>query len=226
MTTPLTLTKPSHTNSSAFLREATPHRARTAGVSKYGLSRTARRWGISLVGGDISRADKLVIDVSMYGQVRKKDLVLRRGARCGDFIFVSGPLGGSSRGRHLTFTPRLREAHRLLKKVKVHAMIDISDGFIQDLGHLLSASSQGAVLYSELIPRHRDARDLNDALYSGEDFELLYTVSCNDAKRLLAQKLPYALPVGEIVAPRHGTRMVDRSGKVRPLDFSKGFKHF
>lgn len=191
-----------------------------------GILRACRQWKVSLVGGDISRARQLVLDVSMYGEVPKKDLVLRSGARTGDFIFVTGPLGGSQRGRHLRFRPRLAEAHALLRAVKVHAMIDISDGLAQDLGHLLEASGRGAVLYEAVIPVSKDAGALAGALYDGEDFELLYTVSARDARKLLRARVPYALPVGEVVDKKRGVTLVSASGRVRPLDVRKGFRHF
>ena len=198
---------------------------RVTAISR-GLFNSAKRYKINVVGGDLSRADRLTIDVSMIGFVEKKSLVLRNGARKGDIIFVTGSLGGSIRGKHLRFIPRLKEARFLVKNFKVHAMIDISDGLVQDLGHVLAESRAGAVIYENLIPIDKAARGLEDALYMGEDFELLFTLSRREAKSLCVKKMAdYYKPIGEVVERSYGLRLIDKSGKekiIAPL----GFRHF
>jgi thiamine-monophosphate kinase len=126
-----------------------------------GMLDIAKKFKINIVGGDLSHAGQLVIDVSMLGIVEKKYLVLRNGAKVGDIIFVTGSLGGSIQGKHLKFTPRLKEARYLVKNFKVNSMIDISDGLAQDLGHILGQSKVGAIIYEDLIPRDKKARKLN-----------------------------------------------------------------
>ncbi len=190
-----------------------------------GMLTIANKYKINLVGGDLSRAKQLTIDVSMLGIVEKKNLVLRSGARIGDVIFVTGALGGSILGKHLKFIPRLKEARFLVKNVKVNSMIDISDGLAQDLGHILEESSAGATIYEDLIPVSKDARNLNDALYSGEDFELLFTVSRREAKKIYRKKLFLFKPIGEIVGKKYGLRLVDKGGKEKVIK-PKGFRHF
>jgi thiamine-monophosphate kinase len=189
-----------------------------------GILDLAGKFRVNVVGGDLSRAKQLTLDVSVLGFVEKRDLVLRRGARKGDIIFITGDLGGSFRGKHLKFTPRLKEARYLAKHVKPHAMIDISDGLAQDLGHILKQSNAGAFIYEALIPMACDARNLEDALYGGEDFELLFTLPPTSAKILLKKDRMFR-PIGEITSKRFGLTLVGRNGRQSRI-LAKGFRHF
>ncbi|MDD4953942.1 MAG: thiamine-phosphate kinase [Candidatus Omnitrophica bacterium] len=190
-----------------------------------GMLELAKKYKVNISGGDLSRADKLVIDVSMLGAVEKKKLVLREGAKIGDIIFVSGPLGGSIRGKHLKFTPRIKEARFLVSNFKINSMIDISDGLSQDLGHILKASRVGAVIYEDLIPLPAESAGLNDALYSGEDFELLFTLSKKEAKRLTRKKKMNFQPIGEITSAKSGLRLINKD--CRDIEvLPAGFRHF
>ncbi len=191
-----------------------------------GIFSLAREYRINLVGGDISRASRLVVDVTMLGFVEKKHLILRSGAKKGDIIFVTGRLGGSIRGkRHLTFVPRVKEARFLAKNFKPNSTIDISDGLLLDLGHILQESKVGAVIYEQLIPLHKDARNLKEALSMGEDFELLFTLPRSRAYGLMKRKQAGFFPIGEIVAREYGLKLVDRNTKCRPSG-PEGYAHF
>lgn len=190
-----------------------------------GMLTLCKRYKINIVGGDLSRLKKLTIDVSMLGVVEKKNLVLRSGAKKGDIIFVSGELGGAVYGKHLRFTPRIKEARFLVKNFKINSMIDISDGLAQDLGHILKEGNVGAVIYEGLIPLSEKAANLNDALYRGEDFELLFTMSHKEAKRLLLKDPSHFRPVGEITEKKYGLKLVDKKGKEKTIAI-KGFVHF
>ncbi|MBM3246216.1 MAG: thiamine-phosphate kinase [Candidatus Omnitrophica bacterium] len=190
-----------------------------------GMRDLAGRYKVNIAGGDLSRAGRLTIDVSMLGKVEKKLLVLRSGAKKGDIIFVSGKLGGSIRGRHLSFIPRVKEARFLVKNFKVNAMIDISDGLLQDLGHILEESRVGAALYEDLIPLSAEARNLGEALYMGEDFELLFTLAPKQAKRLIAAKTPNFKPIGEITRQADRLRIIDNRGREKVIQ-PRGFRHF
>lgn len=190
-----------------------------------GMLNIAAKYNINIVGGDISCARQLIIDVSMLGVVEKKYLALRSGAKIGDIIFVSGKLGGSIWGKHLRFIPRIKEVRFLVKNFKINSMIDISDGLAQDLGHILGQSSVGAVIYEDLIPISNRARNLKDALFMGEDFELLFTMSHNETKKFFAKKLTNFKPIGEIVDKKYGLRLIDKIGKEKIIQ-AKGFQHF
>ncbi|HOU35741.1 MAG TPA: thiamine-phosphate kinase [Candidatus Omnitrophota bacterium] len=189
-----------------------------------GLSKLARQYSVSVVGGDISAAPKLIIDVSVIGEVEKKKLVLRSGARPGDIIFTTGEFGGSIKSRHLRFEPRLHEAAFLASRFRPSSMIDCSDGLGQDLMHILEASEAGAVLYEELIPISKDAGGLASALGDGEDFELIFTLDRRQASRLLANSSVFR-PIGEIVGRKRRCVIIDRHGRSRPLPVL-GYRHF
>jgi thiamine-monophosphate kinase len=189
-----------------------------------GMLEIAKEYKINIVGGDLSRSGKLLVDVSMLGVVEKDRLLLRGGSKPGDMIFVTGPLGGSIRGKHLSFTPRVSEARYLSKNFRLHSMIDISDGLVQDLGHILRQSGAGALLYEELIPVNRGS-NLNEALSMGEDFELLFTLPREQARKLATKKPGVFLPIGEVVSAPGALNLVNINGRVRPLK-SKGYTHF
>ncbi|MEW6075449.1 MAG: thiamine-phosphate kinase [Candidatus Omnitrophota bacterium] len=190
-----------------------------------GLRDIARRYKVNIVGGDISRSQKLVIDCCVVGVVEKKYLLLRSGARKGDIIFVTGSFGGSRAGKHLRFTPRLQEARFLSRYCKPSAMIDVSDGLAQDLGHILHAGNKGAILYETLIPQSGQARGIEDALSSGEEFELLFTVPREKAHALYIKKNPCFVPIGEISDKKYGLTLIRRDGTQRKIS-GKGYRHF
>jgi thiamine-monophosphate kinase len=174
-----------------------------------GLRDVADRFRTPIVGGDTnSWTGGLVVSVTVLG-VPVREPVLRSGAKPGDRIFVTGPLGGSILGRHLSPTPRLEEAERLVHCCDLHAMIDVSDGLAKDLHHICEESRCGAVLHAEAIPIHPDAAELakrtgkpplDHALGDGEDFELVFTVSAVDAERLRATPPVPVWEIGEVVA--------------------------
>ncbi len=169
-----------------------------------GIERAARAFNISIVGGDTIKTDKMVINVALLGLVEKKYLTTRDGARPSDWIFVTGPLGGSFKsGRHLNFSPRLSQARFLVEKFKPSAMMDISDGLSGDLNHILKAGKVGARLDYDSIPRNNGV-SISQALNDGEDFELLFTLSPIKARSLMdwqaRAKSFYFYPIGTITA--------------------------
>ena len=120
-----------------------------------GMRELAERFGVDLVGGDTNAWDgPLVISVTVLGEATARGAVRRAGARPGDVILVTGPLGGSLfAGRHLRPEPRIAEALALHEAVPIHALIDISDGLSSDLGHILDESGGlGAVLDAAADP--------------------------------------------------------------------------
>ena len=121
--------------------------ARIEGVFE-GLNALARRHGVAYVGGDTSKGDALELHVFCAGAVPHGRALLRSGARPGDLLLSTGPLGDSfATGRHLTFEPRLAEG-RLLREGGAHACIDVSDGLASELWHL--ARESGMHLHVDL----------------------------------------------------------------------------
>lgn len=162
-----------------------------------GLRETAAAFDTAIVGGDTNSWNgPLAISVTLLGEATARGPVLRSGAKPGDWLLVTGSLGGSILGKHLNFTPRVREALRLHELVDLHAMIDVSDGLAADLHHLCAESGCGAELDAAAIPVSEDAGRMNDtqspldhALSDGEDFELLFAVA-PDAGRILIESQP------------------------------------
>ncbi len=189
-----------------------------------GLNLLAREFKVNIVGGDISKAPKLSIDVSLLGEVEKKKLVLRGGAKVKDIIFVTGTFGGSIRGKHLSFIPRLKEARYLVNNFKINSMIDASDGLRSDLGHILEDSRVGAVIYEDLIPISPWAGSLRNAFCDGEDFELIFTAGLKDARKLKSSGGRFT-PIGEIVAGKFGLTLVDKKIQRKKIKLC-GYAHF
>lgn len=215
-------------------------RARAVAVAQglhVGLQRMADRFEVDLIGGDTNAWDgPLVVNVALLGETTPPGAVRRSGARPGDVILVTGPLGGSLfRGRHLRPEPRVREALALHGSARLSAMIDISDGLSSDLGHILEESAGlGAILDASSIPIHPDALEqaaadsipaLDHALNDGEDFELCVVVSPETARSLLVSPPEPArlYLVGEITA-EPGLRLRTGDGRIAPLA-TGGFDH-
>jgi thiamine-monophosphate kinase len=200
-----------------------------------GLRKLADEFGVALAGGDTNTWDgPLVISVTALGEAIGRGPVRRSGARVGDWIMVTGRLGGSLSGHHFDFTPRIREALALHQVIDLHAMIDISDGLAADLEHILDESRIGAILDSAAIPISAAAvsaavngrSPLDHALRDGEDFELLFTVAPHDGQRLLASP-PFATPIthiGEIVSGR-ACQLRAPDGTLAPL-IASGWRHW
>jgi thiamine-monophosphate kinase len=158
-----------------------------------GMRELADAFGVAIIGGDTNSWDGgLVVSVTLLGQPTGSGPVRRSGAKPGDWLLVTGPLGGSIHGKHLDFTPRVREAQALHATAELHAMIDVSDGLATDLAHLCTASGCSATLEAQALPiaeavtAHPDSRSpLDHALHDGEDFELLVAVSPADGQRLI-----------------------------------------
>lgn len=184
-----------------------------------GCRDAAARFDCPLVGGDTSIWDqRLAITVAALGKPAPEVTpVTRSGGRPGDAIFVTGRLGGSILGRHLDFLPRIELAVQLAGRVKITAMMDLSDGLAQDLPRLCQASSSqgagrpiGAVIAPAYLPVHPDAERLAaqdglpaglHALADGEDYELLFTVAEADLPRLFSdprQGQPFDVPLTRI----------------------------
>lgn len=143
-----------------------------------GMLALAERHGLAIVGGDTSQGSELALHVFACGVVPHGRARLRSGARAGDGLYVTGALGGSLSGRHLTFEPRVAEGRWL--RDWANAMIDISDGLSSELWHIAAESHLALELEAAAVPVSAAAlaggAPLDAALYDGEDFELLFSV--------------------------------------------------
>jgi thiamine-monophosphate kinase len=165
-----------------------------------GLFEAADYYGISLVGGDTTRGPK-AINITVHGQVPEGKALIRSGARAGDWIYVTGSLGDSALGldiirgelkaraehkeylvnRHYHPSPRVLAGQSL--RGLASSAIDLSDGLLSDIKHILKASAVGAVIEVDKLPLSQAMKDtvsletaLDYALCGGEDYELLFTV--------------------------------------------------
>jgi thiamine-monophosphate kinase len=222
-----------------------------------GMEECGEVTGVNIVGGDIVRTrGPFAISVTLSVVCERDQLVLRSGARQGDLVVVTGTLGDASVGMRLMHegwgseyttaaecvsryqhpAPRLTEARTIIQNLQPSAMIDISDGLLSDLWHIMDASGVGAVLDAESIPIGRCVLDyfqgdreeaLSEAMGGGEDYELLFTISNRYEDQLadVARGLGIGLtPIGRITAKGTGVRLAG-DGAERELGRS-GFDHF
>jgi thiamine-monophosphate kinase len=149
-----------------------------------GLQRAAARFDVSIVGGETSATrGPATISVGVTGFVEKGRWISRAGGKNGDDLFVTGRLGGSLRGKHLRFMPRINESRWLTENFRVHAMMDLSDGLGADLPRLAKANKLGFRIDREHLPLARGAK-MGDAISDGEDYELLFAISPRNRSRL------------------------------------------
>jgi thiamine-monophosphate kinase len=218
-----------------------------------GFLQAAAGYNAVLAGGDTCRSPgPLFISVTVEGSVPPAELVQRRGARPGDLLYVSGTLGDSALAlallqagsavdealarRHHDPQARASVGRRLAMAGLATAMLDLSDGLLADLGHLLSASQVGARLQEDAVPLSEAARRLLTAqpqwqplaLAGGEDYELLFTVDPRHRAEVAVLAAESAVPltaIGQITAAEEGLTVIDRQGRSLHPGRS-GFDHF
>jgi len=178
-----------------------------------GILKLSKQYKFSLVGGDTSSSDQLILDVWGVGSCKKP--ILRSGAKTGDYIFITEKLG--KRSFNKSFVPRLKESQYLVKNFKVNSMIDISDGFILDLYRVLRLSKKGALLDKKSIPLTNGDKDL----YRGEDYELIFTIDKNENKIDSLRSKFHC--VGKVVSKTSGYKIKDNN-KISKVEV-KGYTH-
>ncbi len=218
-----------------------------------GMMKLAQPFGVAIIGGNISGAPLVVINITILGSTRRQDkrLLTRSAARAGDSIAVTGYVGTAAAGlkmlsQHLQFDveaanalkqaflqpcPRVAEGQILLEQ-GVKAGIDISDGLVADLGHICHASRVSARIQIDLIPVHPAVRAnfsgqaLELALAGGEDYELLFTAPEEIINRVRAIASCPVTTIGQITTGEAGkVTVVDRQGN--PVSLSRGgWEHF
>ncbi|MDU2064191.1 MAG: thiamine-phosphate kinase [Sporomusaceae bacterium] len=219
-----------------------------------GMKEICREYGVNIVGGDtVASKEKLVISVTVTGEVDPSFLVRRSGARVGDLVVVTGTLGNSSMGftllsegqweeisfawplvtAHLTPRPQV-ELGQLLAKNGAHSMNDISDGLASEANEIAAASKVGMILDEAKIPLSDELKQaarllelsaVECALYGGEDYQLVFTMSQGDFALLTEQYPDLALTaVGEVVAGKE-VFLRTVAGDMTLLE-PKGYNHF
>lgn len=142
-----------------------------------GMNDCLGQHGGVIVGGETTSLPggaPAMISVAGRGEVKRSQVVTRCGGRPPDGIYVTGKLGGSIRGKHLDFTPRLKEAQWLTEHFEISAMMDLSDGLAKDLPRLARMSGCGFEVERKSLPLS-DGVTVEEALSDGEDYELLFT---------------------------------------------------
>jgi thiamine-monophosphate kinase len=210
-----------------------------------GFLELARRHGVKLVGGDLTRGP-LAIAVGVYGFVPRGTGLRRTGARPGDLVYVTGTLGDAalglliSQGRaeteeifwdHLNarlYRPAPRIAEGLALRGRASSAIDLSDGLVSDLGHLLAASGAGATIDIDSLPLSPAVQAVGDArtrfelaLAGGDDYELCFTLAPGSHITLESTS---AHCIGRI-EEQAGLRFVRADG-TRFVPGSAGYRHF
>ena len=214
-----------------------------------GFREAAAEAKVVLVGGDVSASNKTCISVTLAGEAERS--VRRSGARPGDFLFVSGPLGLAAAGlallkkglrpgrdpkadpllrAFLDPVPRVRLGRELARKRLASAMIDTSDGLSVDLLHLCEESGCGADIDLRALPiapelRAAARRPEDLALHGGEDYQLLFAVPPGRLAEVLKMKTRHGLFKLGIFRPGSGLTLVGVGGKKRRLE-PRGFEHF
>ena len=185
-----------------------------------GLGRAARRFGVTIAGGEMSRQKQgIAVSIALLGEVPAKKLLRRSGGKPGDALFVTGVLGGSLAGHHLNFVPRLKEGRWLAENHTPSAMMDLSDGLGSDLPRLARASGCGFQIDYHQVPKRRGS-SLQGALTDGEDYELLFSISPRKVNGLLAD-WPKVFPKTRLTAIGRLTRK-----KSAPAGWHAGWDHF
>ena len=219
-----------------------------------GFTALANDAGVALVGGDTNVARVLIISVCIIGHAPYRP-VRRSGAKVGDDIYITGTVGDSALGlfmlkrsrvglnrpwvttllaRHHRPTPRLSAGAALAKNRLASAMIDVSDGLIQDLGHICRSSRIGATIWEESLPLSPAYQALAGkmgsryALNGGEDYELLFCARARHRGRIhdLARRLRLPMTrIGVCAHSRHGITVINSAGKLISAR-TEGHDHF
>jgi thiamine-monophosphate kinase len=195
-----------------------------------GIKEMCKKYKFEIIGGNLTRTEKIFIDVFMIGIVEKKYLKTRKGAKPKDFIYVTGTLGASQIKKQFNIEPRIFEVREIIKKYKVNSMIDISDGLSSDLIKLCEVNKVGFKLYLENLPVSDEAKKISKdkfeeilhALNDGEDYEILFTAPANEKIPEKVGKTKIT-KIGEITKEIKYTGIFE--GKIIEIK-NKGFSHF
>ncbi len=199
-----------------------------------GLAKCALDYSVAIVGGDVAECPTLAASLTLTGRARRP---LTRGtANAGDILCVTGPLGGSIRGHHLTFTPRLEQGLFLSMNGAITACMDLSDGLAKD-APALAGESLAAVLDIADIPPSQEALELTEGdpeklaqsvLCDGEDYELLFAVRAEGIDAFeddwIARFGAPFFRIGRLAARGDGPGLIDSATGKAPAN-AHGYEH-
>ncbi|MGE4280458.1 MAG: thiamine-phosphate kinase [Magnetospirillum sp.] len=220
-----------------------------------GLAQDCGAYGLALIGGDtVSTPGPLTLTVTAFGRVGQGQAILRSRAKDGDVVYMTGTVGDaalgllSRQGRFPLLPAHLGESltqRYLLPQPRVqlglglvglaHAAMDVSDGLVQDLGHLCRQSGLGAVIHAQDLPLseaagHLLADDpalLSDVLSGGDDYEIVFTAPVEHADKIAGLADDAGTRVTAIGRIRAQSGVVVQDGQGRPLDLAQtGWRHF
>ncbi|MEM8949802.1 MAG: thiamine-phosphate kinase [Pseudomonadota bacterium] len=215
-----------------------------------GLGLDQAAYGVTLLGGDtVVTPGPLSLSITMLGEAPRGQVLRRSGARSGDDIYVSGTLGGAALGLQVLqgrLSTSMSASEFLIKRYRLpeprlglgealrgvaHAAIDISDGLVADLGHVLEASGKGAEIHTDRIPLSQAAAPLRGALEAalagGDDYELLFTAHPEQrpAIQAISQQLSLSLTVIGQITDGEQLDILDVNGRPLAID-GTGWRHF
>lgn len=221
-----------------------------------GMHLEADRYGVDIVGGNVARIQgPIVLDVTMLGAVDRRHVLLRSGAKVGDFLAVTGLLGGayalrlaSARSARIgqedrdtlvrdfaVPVPPVEAAQALARSGLVHAALDLSDGLGSDIRRLGAASRVGALLYASRLPVPALVSALAEtlgvaaadmAMFGGEDYQLLLALPREAVQKAASLAAPTKLtPIGDVIPPEDGYVLQTADGTRKPLP-EGGWRHF
>lgn len=226
-----------------------------------GMLDAAGRYGVQLLGGDTVASSRITIALTMHGRAVETDIVYRKGAKPGDRLYVSGTLGDSALGlqllqqekrpdteeesaacfltnRHRRPQPRIQLAQRLARAHVTSSMLDVSDGLLGDVDHILTASGRlGAEITLDRLPLSPAYQELQSlealegylpALTGGEDYELLFTVAAGRENELAGITMATGVGIRCIgsIEEKPGIRLKLPGGQLLPADDLHGYDHF
>lgn len=220
-----------------------------------GLGEDQRRFGIDLLGGDsVGTTGPAVLSLTAIGEVAAGGEVRRSGARPRDLVWVSGTIGdaflglGVLRGAYPDLAPEPRD--ELIRRFRTpdprtelgpllsglaHAMIDVSDGLLADLGHICETSQAAAIVELDALPISTAAQAVVAGepgirlrlAAAGDDYELLFAAPADATTSIAALGSQLGVPITRIgrIEPGAGVRLVDADGRTIPVE-AAGYRHF
>jgi thiamine-monophosphate kinase len=224
-----------------------------------GIKDELQKYSAFVIGGNLAQSShQLVVDITLMGEISSDEILTRSGAGMDDRIFVTGALGASGAGyailekfgnnypadfshlveAHLVPNARVETGQTIAHSGIATAMIDISDGIASDLYHICQSSDVGAELFEKKIPlppKMAEAAKICQksptqlALYSGEDYELLFTINAktpdSEIETLRKQIPDPTHEIGRIVSKKSGYHLINYQDEHIPI-VPRGWDHF